>query len=52
MARRDDRGGEHGVEVFGLVLAALTMGTVRAMDFLLTHFPQPPYHGTYREHMV
>src|SRR5271170_5772112 len=34
MARRDNRGGQHGVEILGLVLAAFAMGTVRKMDLV------------------
>ncbi len=32
MSGRDNRGGEHGVEIFGLVLAAFALLAVRAMD--------------------
>ena len=34
MSGCDNRGGEHGVEIFGLVLAALAVGTVQAMDLV------------------
>ena len=34
MARRDQRGGEHGVEILDLVLAALAMGAVRTVDLV------------------
>jgi hypothetical protein len=34
VARRDHRGGQHGVEILGLVFAAFAMGTVPAMDLV------------------
>jgi len=36
MAGCDNRGGEHRMERLGLVLAALTVGTVRATDLVRT----------------
>jgi len=36
MARSDQRGGEHGVEILDPALAALAMGAVRAVDFVRT----------------
>src|ERR1700677_4225372 len=34
VARCDNRGGQHGVEILGLVLAAFAVGTLRATDFV------------------
>jgi hypothetical protein len=55
MTRRHQSGGEHCVEILGLVLAALAVRTVRAMDFVRAmefrsvqrdqHMPVQPAHG-------